>query len=289
MSIHDSMTPIVVGMDGSDAAMRAACWAVDEAVSRDAPLRLVYIIEPGSEAIRLETEYAELTLRAARAAVKALSWQVEIDTEIRFGGIDTVLAQESGHAAMICIGSADTDGGDNDHRPSTSAALARSALCPVAVIGAPEQLVDKLRGCVAVLVGGSCTDDLMVQDAFIEARLRHVPLLTVAVGSPAAAQRDANPAEQPLPGRWRGHLDVAVHRVTVHTDVVAFLADIAPAVAVTFVNGTTPDGGAHPAGAGVDAPTGQHIAACELSHLTGHPHLGEPEHSPLFRTVSAPA
>ena len=29
--------PIVVGIDGSKAAIRAALWAVDEAVSRDAP------------------------------------------------------------------------------------------------------------------------------------------------------------------------------------------------------------------------------------------------------------
>ncbi|WP_264070844.1 universal stress protein [Mycolicibacterium komossense] len=268
MSFHDSMTPIVVGMDGSDAAMRAACWAVDEAISRDAPLRLVYIIEPGSEAVRLEIEYAGLALRAARAAVRALSCQVEIDTDIRRGGIDTVLAQESRHAAMICIGSADPDGEDDDHRPSTSTALARSALCPVAVIGAPDLRVDRSRGCVAVLVNGSRTDDLMLQDAFEEARLRHLPLLTVVVGSPAVPHRAASPVDQSVAERWHDHTDVPVHCVTVHTDVVAFLADIAPAVAVTFVNGTAPSAGGNLSGADLDAPvvhnaeTGSVVAAC---------------------------
>ena len=37
---------IVVGIDGSKAAVHAALWAVDEAVSRDIPLRLLYAIEP---------------------------------------------------------------------------------------------------------------------------------------------------------------------------------------------------------------------------------------------------
>ena len=36
--------PVVVGVDGSDAALAAALWAVDEAVDREAPLRLVHAI-----------------------------------------------------------------------------------------------------------------------------------------------------------------------------------------------------------------------------------------------------
>jgi hypothetical protein len=40
---------VVVGVDGSRAAVRAALWAVDEAVSRDIPLRLVYALDPGED------------------------------------------------------------------------------------------------------------------------------------------------------------------------------------------------------------------------------------------------
>ncbi len=36
--------PVVVGIDGSDAAVNAAQWAVDEATGRHAPLRLIYVI-----------------------------------------------------------------------------------------------------------------------------------------------------------------------------------------------------------------------------------------------------
>jgi nucleotide-binding universal stress UspA family protein len=45
--MRDSNTPqpsVVVGIDGSQTAIQAAEWAVDEAVSREVPLRLVEVI-----------------------------------------------------------------------------------------------------------------------------------------------------------------------------------------------------------------------------------------------------
>ena len=36
-------SPIVVGVDGSDAAINAAKWAIDEAISRDVPLQIVHV------------------------------------------------------------------------------------------------------------------------------------------------------------------------------------------------------------------------------------------------------
>ena len=41
--------PIVVGIDGSQAATQAAEWAVDEAVNREVPLRLVEVITRHAE------------------------------------------------------------------------------------------------------------------------------------------------------------------------------------------------------------------------------------------------
>ena len=38
----NSAKPVLVGVDGSAAAISAALWAIDEAVDRDVPLRLVY-------------------------------------------------------------------------------------------------------------------------------------------------------------------------------------------------------------------------------------------------------
>jgi nucleotide-binding universal stress UspA family protein len=44
MSNAESPGPVVVGIDGSDAAIGAAQWAAKEAVHQDVPLRLVHVI-----------------------------------------------------------------------------------------------------------------------------------------------------------------------------------------------------------------------------------------------------
>jgi nucleotide-binding universal stress UspA family protein len=36
--------PVVVGVDGSQAAAAAALWAVDEAIHRKVPLRLLHVM-----------------------------------------------------------------------------------------------------------------------------------------------------------------------------------------------------------------------------------------------------
>jgi len=59
---------IVVGIDGSEAAIRAAEWASDEAASRDIPLRLVCVMKdhhPSMEDYQRDVKAAETSLRAA--------------------------------------------------------------------------------------------------------------------------------------------------------------------------------------------------------------------------------
>lgn len=43
MNDTDTKSSVVVGIDGSDTAIEAALWAIDEAVSRSVPLRLVCV------------------------------------------------------------------------------------------------------------------------------------------------------------------------------------------------------------------------------------------------------
>ena len=125
-----SVSSVVVGIDGSAAAINAAEWAVDEAMSRDSPLRLIYILEQDSEAIRLETEYAQTALLTACAAVEATGQQVKTETMIVRGRTNAVLAEESRAAAMVVVGA--FGNGYPTRKPvgSTAAALARSARCP---------------------------------------------------------------------------------------------------------------------------------------------------------------
>ena len=131
---------VVVGVDGSRAAIRAALWAVDEAVSRDIPLRLVSAVDQGEDddvhpdgaARRLAM--AEIAVRSAIMAVESTDKPVKIEVEITQGLPTSTLVQASRSAVMVCVGAV----GLNHFQPgrvgSTAAALAASTHCPVAII-----------------------------------------------------------------------------------------------------------------------------------------------------------
>lgn len=82
---------VVVGIDGSRTAVQAALWAVDEAISRDIVLRLLYVIDPGDctgigpddGARQLAT--AQIAVRHAVMAVEAADKAVNVDGEITHG------------------------------------------------------------------------------------------------------------------------------------------------------------------------------------------------------------
>lgn len=76
MKLSEPAKSIVGCIDGSTAAINAAQWAVDEAISRDIPLRLVQVVgaDDGSSTAgaddHLETQYAETAMHAACSAVQ---------------------------------------------------------------------------------------------------------------------------------------------------------------------------------------------------------------------------
>jgi nucleotide-binding universal stress UspA family protein len=149
MSTIQSAPAVVVGVDGSRAAIHAALWALDEAVSRDIPLRLVYVIDP----LQTSGGAPDYGLAAARAAlygayraVDATGEPVKIETEVLWGRPLTKLMQESRTAAMICVGSIGLNHACRG-QGSVAATLAGSALCPVAVINRSPGQPPGQRGC----------------------------------------------------------------------------------------------------------------------------------------------
>ena len=106
-----SSAPVVAGVDGSDVAINAANWAIDEAISRDVPHRIVHVThiegQPAApeDAFRLDVQYAESSLRAATAAVQATGKPVKIETDVLWGSPDTALVNESRNASLVCVGS----------------------------------------------------------------------------------------------------------------------------------------------------------------------------------------
>jgi nucleotide-binding universal stress UspA family protein len=95
---------IVVGIDGSKQAIRAAIWAADEAVSRDTPLRLLHVVDGNSTDLDRDYEYAEHILHKAWVAVEKTGKQVKLESDIRQGDPVTELVEVSRKAEMMCVG-----------------------------------------------------------------------------------------------------------------------------------------------------------------------------------------
>ena len=179
--------PVVVGVDGSDAALDAAKWAIDEAISRDVPLRIVHVThierQPASpeDAFRLDVQYAESSLRAATAAVEATGKPVKIETDILWGSPDTALINESRNASMVCVGSIGIGAIASELWGSTAATLAEKAYCPVAIIRSPHNVPASRPDWIVVAVHGHADGESVIEHAMDEARLRNAPVLAVGV------------------------------------------------------------------------------------------------------------
>jgi len=171
---------VVVGVDGSRAAVAAAKWAVVEAVSRDVPLRLVHVAD-------VEPVSLSDALRDATAAIAATGQPVTVETATLSGRAGTALIEESLGAAMVCVGSSGIGRLARMLLGSTAAALAERAHCPVAVIRADNELKPIAGGWIAVPASGDFDTDAVVHLAMQEARLRGAPVL--ALGSQARISR----------------------------------------------------------------------------------------------------
>jgi nucleotide-binding universal stress UspA family protein len=177
--------PIVVGIDGSIAAINAAHWAIDEAIGKATPLQLVQVVraEEASTASgkddHLATQYAETALHAADAAIQADGRPVNVHTAIRRGDVDLTLIEESCHAAMICVGSVGIGHAASWLLGSSAVALAKHAHCPVAIIRTDGEPSDGKQ--IVAVVDRSPDSDDVIHHALDEARLRKAPVLVLGV------------------------------------------------------------------------------------------------------------
>jgi nucleotide-binding universal stress UspA family protein len=187
MNNAESPGPVVVGIDGSDAAIGAAQWAVKEAVHHDVPLRLVQVIQVAGESIAsasalpAEEDYAESSLRAACLAVETTGLPVKIDTAVLCGDVASALIAESKSATVICVGSLGIGRVASRVLGSTAITLAEHAQCPVAIIRRNEYGPVPEAGFVAVVVDDQPGNDEVMQWAMEEARARRAPVLALGV------------------------------------------------------------------------------------------------------------
>jgi nucleotide-binding universal stress UspA family protein len=178
-SVQDFVTPrsIVVGIDGSKAAIRAAHWAVDEAVKRDVPLRLLYAM--GQADMARERAAAESALRRAQSAIEATGRPVKIESEIAHQVPVNSLIRASASAAMLCVGDVGLHHFRAGRMGSTTAALAASTHCPVAIIRDRDDHCRPSAHDIVVEIDGAPDNGLVLGAAMEEALLRDAALQAV--------------------------------------------------------------------------------------------------------------
>jgi len=221
--------PIVVGVDGSQAAINAALWAIDEAVARDVPLRIVHVLgaeeDPAAPAdtFRIEIQYAESSMRAATAAVKDTDKPVKIETDILWGPVTTGLINESQDAAMVCVGSVGIGEVARELFGSTAATLAQKAHCPVAIIRTTHVKPVARPDWIVVVVDEDSDNDTVVEFAMNEARLRRAPILAVGVPDEDFGETPYDELDRRLEKWKHRYPDVRVYPVGTSAGLAGFL------------------------------------------------------------------
>jgi nucleotide-binding universal stress UspA family protein len=147
--------PIVVGVDGSDAAREALRWAAEEARLRSTSLVAVYawsfippqpIGDPGMLAVPAgdlpgqldaEREAARATFDQAVADALGAESGIEIERKLVEGDAYDVLVAESEAAELVVVGSHGRSGIRAALLGSVSRHVVSHASCPVVVVKAP--------------------------------------------------------------------------------------------------------------------------------------------------------
>lgn len=178
---------IVVGIDGSEDALRAVRWAARTAQARREPLHIVYAFAPlagvyGAGLPVLQEAYDEL-LRAGQtmlddavnAAREVAGDDVAITSEMPNEPPARVLLDRARHARMIVLGCSGAGGFRGMLAGSTTVQVSAHAACPAAVVRGR----DSDEGPVVVGVDGSATSERALALAFDEACWRNAPLVAV--------------------------------------------------------------------------------------------------------------
>ena len=180
---------IVVGIDGSRGAVDTAMWAIDEAIERDLPLRLVYAIADrdrgavDAQSIAHDFATGEAAVRYAAMAIESADKPVKMEVEIVQGRPATALLLAARDAAMLCVGALGVDRATGKRVGSTVTELLARAHCPVAIVR-PNHLKTREPGWVVTEFDESPDGSTVLGLALDEARMRNAPLRVLATWRP---------------------------------------------------------------------------------------------------------
>jgi nucleotide-binding universal stress UspA family protein len=191
MDVQRAGRPLVVGVDGSQPALRAVRWAAREAQRRRVPLRLVGVFPAlvpqltgrmiGSAAAMRDAlrELADEQLATAAAAAGDEVPALAIEQQIAADDPIPHLIEQSRSAQLVVIGDRGHGGVHGLLVGSVAVGLAARGECPVVVVRG----TDRTDGPVVVGVDGSPVSEAALEFAFEAAAVRQAPLRAVHVWS----------------------------------------------------------------------------------------------------------
>ena len=237
---------VIVGVDGSEEALRAVRWAVPEARRRQATLRLVTAFAwtddrmvgwPGlgqaayGERLRAAAEH---DLAAAASVAAQLDPDLPVEQDLVLGFPGGVLVDQARGAELLVVGDNGRGRLGSVLAGSVAVGVAAHAACPVVVVRGVEPQPDE-RLPVVVGIDGTPLSEAAVAFAFEAASARRAPLVAVHtwVGpliaelvdwQSAAVESEESLAER-LAGWGAKYPDVHVQRVVARTSAARALLD----------------------------------------------------------------
>ena len=180
---------VVVAIDGSAYARRAAQWAATEAEHRNAELRLIYAYSlpiAGYAGYSMAPDDLGSIMRAeGKAMLKEVVAGIQVDhpnlaiaPRLFQGDAVVALRNESEHARLTVVGSRGNGRLTGALLGSVALAISSHGTAPVAVVPA-EGPGGRPGGPVVVGIDGSATSEDAIAFAFNEAAMRGAPLLAV--------------------------------------------------------------------------------------------------------------
>ncbi|MGC0328001.1 nucleotide-binding universal stress UspA family protein [Streptomyces sp. SAI-170] len=183
--------PIVVGVDGSEAGLRAADWAADEAALRGVPLRLVHasLWECYERAVfpaapeRLERILADVLVEAAAERARQRAPDMKTSTQVVAEGPVPALIHEAHDASALVLGARDRNGAAELLLGSVGLTVVGRADCPVVVVrgGNKDTAVARPHDRIVVGIGEWEASANAVRFALEEAERRGAVLEAVRV------------------------------------------------------------------------------------------------------------
>lgn len=236
---------VVVGVDGSQAAIRAARWAVDEVAGTDIPLRLLHIAKAnpsaGPSEARAAVTMADEVVHDAYHAVDEMGKPLKVETEVLHGDPVPELIAASRSTTLLCVGDTGAAQHPDAWLGSTAKELAQSGHCSVVVVRGDRCKTRATGGWIVALVDES-PDGIDVLDmAMHEARHRGAPLRVLIAAQSRSGDLDEDKKRGPVTGDSHinrcmdNHPEVEMETVRLEGPFLDHLAEHAASIQLVMI------------------------------------------------------